>query len=281
MFGVVALILIAILTLGIIIFVNNKPTADPSSPSTTATPTADAKQPLSTYTPTPTATMTPSPTFTPAPKGIVCLDPGHQKTTDQNKEPVGPGAEEQVAKMASVGADNKELNLLEYEWNLKVSEIIKTELERRGYTVYLTRSDNETSISNKERAELANAKKADILVGIQVDAYSGSSEVSGVYAQIADTDNPYAGARAAKNKKLATLLQDAVVDATGAKTRSLQNGNNKLALLNYANMPACVMQLGYLSNPEEARLLASDDYQNKIAVAICDGIDSYFKGNDQ
>lgn len=278
MFGVVALLLITVLTLGIIVFMKNKPTAEPSLPEASAMPAASETPPLSTSTPTAAATETPTPTFTPAPKGVVCLDPGHQKTTDQNREPVGPGAEEQVARMASVGAENKDLNILEYEWNLTVSELVKAELERRGYTVYLTRSDNETGLSNKERAEFANGKNADILVGIQLDAYSGSSEVKGVYAQIADTDNPYAGERAAKNKELATLIQTAVVEATGAKARSLQTGNNKLALLNYAKMPACVMQLGYLSSPEEASLLATEDYRNKIAIAVCDGIDSYFEG---
>ncbi len=276
MFSAVAILLTAIIALGVVTVVRNKD--NNGKADNTPTPTAGAlvvNEPVATETPVPTSTPTSTPTPTPEPKGTVCLDPGHQTNINNDAEPVGPGATETVKKMSSPGSKNDSLNLKEYEWSLTVSNLIKEELERRGYKVLLTRSSNEVDISNRERAVYANDNAADILVGIQADSYSSES-VNGVYAQIAESDNPYAGTRAADNRMLADEIQKAVVSATGARSRSVQNGNNKLALLNWANMPACIMQLGYMSNPDEAVLLASEDYQKKVALAVCDGIDAYF-----
>ncbi len=280
MFTVVIMLLIAIVALGVVTVIKSnksKPVTVNTTPTPTPTQAAAADVPGNTATPTqvPTSTPSPEPTSTPTPKALVCLDPGHQMNLDHNAEPMGPGALTDVHKMSSPGSVNESLNLKEYEWNLTVALMVRDELEARGYAVILTRTENDVKISNKERAEFANNNNADILVGIQADSYSSES-VSGVYAQIAEADNPYAGVRAAENTRLATAIRDAVVKATGARSRSLQNGDNKLALLNWANMPACIMQLGYMSNPDEAVLLASEEYQRKLAAAVCDGIDAYF-----
>ncbi|MCR5824093.1 MAG: N-acetylmuramoyl-L-alanine amidase [Lachnospiraceae bacterium] len=290
MFAVVTILLIAIVALGVVTVVrNNKKKNGEAVPTGTVTTTplpANTQQPTvapiatSTPTPVPTATNTPTPTTVPVAKGTVCLDPGHQAKADTSKEKVGPGAETEVEKMANSGATNCVNGEKEYEWNLKVAKLVQAELERRGYKVVLTRSENDVNISNRERALVANENKADVFVGIQTDAYSDTS-VKGVYAQIAESDNPYTGSRAAENRKLADSIQKEVVNATGAKSRSVQNGSNKLAMLNWADMPACIMQLGYMSNAEEAANLASEEYINKIVKAVCDGIDAYFEGKKQ
>ena len=275
MFAVVVLLMVAIVALGIVTVIKHKRDTE-NVADTTPVPTEAVSTPEATYTPTPTFTPTPTDTPTPEPKGKVCLDPGYQMNYNSETEPVGPGSEEQIPKMASIGGVNESLNLKQYEWNLLMAELVRDELERRGYIVILTRTDNETNISNMERALLANENNADVLVGIQTDSFSDDS-VSGVYAQIAESNNPYAGGRAAENKKLANLIQTAVVEATGAKSRSIQNGNNRLALLNWAQMPACIMRLGYLSNPQEAANLCDEAYRNRMANAICDGIEAFLE----
>lgn len=86
----------------------------------------------------------------------IAIDPGHQspKVDMSDKEPLGPGSTEMKAK-ATGGTQGKFTGVPEYELNMNISKLLKTELEKRGYQVLLTRQDNETAISNKERAELA------------------------------------------------------------------------------------------------------------------------------
>ncbi len=288
MFFVVAVLLIVTIVLGIVTVVKNNKNKVNGDTNVAATPTVtvaleatptSAGSIVNTPAPTATATMSPTPTVTPAPRAIICLDPGHQLNADQAEEELGPGSDTKVPKMVSNGAKSAFNGEEEYEWNMYTSDLIKDELRRRGYTVVMTRENNETNISNKERALLANENKADILVGIQVDAY-GDESVKGVYAQVPSAINPFVSGLSEQSEKLANAIQTAVVNATEAKSRNLQYGD-KLAIVNWAKMPVCIMQLGYMSNPEEAEKLANEDYRRKIVNAVCDGIDAYFAGRNQ
>ena len=289
MFFVVAVLLLATVALGIVTVVRNKNNkTDLAANDATPTPAmglielpgdgtaVQTEPPKATETPTPLPVATSTPTLTPTPEKhkIICLDPGHQLTVDMTGEPVGPGADVTVERMHSMGTKNSFDGTMEYEWNMQMADLVKDELRRRGYTVVLTRESNDVNISNKERAEIANAAKADLLVGIQADSYNDES-VHGVYAQVASENNKYVGERAKLSEKLALLIRDKVVEATGAKSRSIQPGDS-LAVLNWADMPACVMQLGYMSNLEEAKNLSSEEFQKKMVMAVCDGIDAYF-----
>jgi N-acetylmuramoyl-L-alanine amidase len=288
MFFVVAVLLMATVALGIVTVIRNK-TNKGQLAQNTATPTPTASVNViptqeiiakATATPTviPTTTPSPTPAFSPTPKATVCLDPGHQLTVDMTGEPVGPGADVSVERMRSMGTKNSFDGTMEYEWNMQMADLVKDELRRRGYTVVLTRESNDVNISNKERAEIANDAGADIFVGIQADSYSDDT-VYGVYSEIPSGTNIYVGQYAKSSEELAKAIQDAVVAATGAKSRSPQY-RDSLAVINWSKMPVCVMQLGYMSNPDEAKNLASEEYQTKIVTAICDGIDAYFAGKN-
>ena len=90
---------------------------------------------------------------------VVAVDPGHQGSwVDMSaQEPVGPGAAETKAK-ATTGTQGVWSKVPEYDLNLQVSLVLKKELENRGYQVVMTREDNDTAISNAERAQLAEEK---------------------------------------------------------------------------------------------------------------------------
>lgn len=90
----------------------------------------------------------------------VVIDPGHQgPSVDMSApEPMAPGSSETKAKATS-GTQGNFSGVPEYEVNLQVSLLLQQELTDRGYRVVMTRTDNETAISNKERAELAFSAK--------------------------------------------------------------------------------------------------------------------------
>ena len=109
----------------------------------------------------------------------VVIDPGHQgPSVDMSApEPVAPGSSETKAKATS-GTQGNFSGVPEYEVNLQVSLLLQQELTDRGYRVIMTRTDHETAISNKERAELATEQNADITVRIHANS-AGSSSAAG------------------------------------------------------------------------------------------------------
>ena len=74
---------------------------------------------------------------------------------------------------------------------------------------------------------------------------------------------------------MAKVIQNNLIAETGTKDRGVQE-NDKVAAINYSEIPVAVLQLGFMSNQEEDTNLWSEDYQDKMIKAICDGIDTYF-----
>ena len=94
---------------------------------------------------------------------IIGIDPGHQgpNVDMSDLEPLGPGSTEMKAK-ASTGTQGTFSGLPEYQLNLDVSLKLQQILENRGYQTVLTRTDNDTAISNKERAEYVAGQGAEV-----------------------------------------------------------------------------------------------------------------------
>lgn len=121
----------------------------------------------------------------------VVIDPGHQGSwVDMSaQEPMAPGSSETKAK-ATTGTQGSYSGVPEYEVNLQVSLALEQELSERGYRVVMTRTDNDTAISNKERAELATREAADITVRIHANS-DGSSSAAGALTMAPTSSNAY------------------------------------------------------------------------------------------
>lgn len=289
MFCIVAILLVITVVLGIATAVkDSKEGNENQGQQTTVTPIPDTPIPGATDTPAPDATATPIPdtptpeaTDTPTPvptvavtgKHVVAIDPGQQKKAVTDDEPIGPGATDTVDKM-SYGATSLTTGKREYEWTLILSEKIKAELEARGYEVIMTRETADVNISNAERAQAVNATNAEIYVSIQADAASNES-ANGIYAQIPSKNNAFVKELYNDCNALAKAIQSRLIEETGAYDRGVKTADNVPAI-NYSEIPVTVLQLGFMSNREEDTKLWTDEYQNKLVKAICDGIDAYF-----
>lgn len=294
MFCIVAILLVITVALGIATAVkDSKENKEQPGQNTTVTPVPDTtggatKTPHNPdSTPEPDATVTPDATETPAPtptqaqaptekpKHVVAIDPGQQKSSMSEKEPIGPGAEATKVKMSS-GATSSTTNKKEHEWTLLFSMRLKAALEARGYGVVMTRETADVKISNAERAQMVNTTDAEIYVSIQADAV-GNESANGIYAQVPSKNNTFVPQLVSDCKSLAKAIQTRLIKETGAYDRGVKEYDD-LAAINYSKIPVTVLQLGYMSNKEEDAKLWSEEYQDKMIQAICDGIDAYFAG---
>ena len=247
----------------------------------TATPEL-TEEPEESMMPTPTAvpepTVTPIPTNTPTPvvenRKIIAIDPGHQAKGNYEKEPVGPGATEQKAKVSS-GTQGVSTKIPEHVFTLELSLKLRDALLAEGYEVVMTREIAEVNISNIERAEIANEAEADIYIRIHADG-ADSEAANGISVLYPSESNPYVAELSTDSKRLAQAVLDELCEVTGAKKRGIVKRDD-LSGTNWAQMPVILIEAGFMTNKAEDERLQDPESQAKLVQGIVNGIGEYFE----
>ncbi len=211
----------------------------------------------------------------PREKLLVAIDPGHQSedVDMSDTEPNAPGSGDMKRK-ATGGTVGKYTGVPEYKLNLDISLMLQETLENMGYQVIMTREDNETAISNMERACLANDAGADISVRIHANG-SDDPSVNGALALVSSDDNPYVGYLYDESYRLADNILNSYCECTGMRNLGVST-NDTMTGINWSEIPVMILEMGFMSNESDDNNMENDDYREKMVEGIAKGIDKYY-----
>jgi N-acetylmuramoyl-L-alanine amidase len=184
------------------------------------------------------------------PKGTIVIDAGHGGFDG--------GA---VGRVSGVHEDGL---------NLAVAKKLQSLFEKNGYTVIMTREDENAVGGTKDedmarRREIIGQSGADIVISIHMNKYPDTS-VSGPQVFFYEDST--------EGEKLARLVQQALIEALDPPKARTEHPEDYY-ILRSGDCPAIIVECGFLSNEREEALLQEDDYQSRCAKAIYRGVDAY------
>ncbi|MFP6872930.1 MAG: N-acetylmuramoyl-L-alanine amidase [Verrucomicrobiales bacterium] len=172
----------------------------------------------------------------------------------------------------------------EKDFNLKLANLLKRDLERRGFRVRMTRS-GDTFPTLRERVEFTNRISEAIFISLHFNAFTNSTAKgietyalspmgSGTHNERGIKENTLTGnARDSENIALATAIHASLLKKTHAEDRGIKR--DRFTVLAGINKPAVLVEGGFLSNPEEARKIASPSYLALLSTGIADAVVTY------
>lgn len=202
-------------------------------------------------------------------KKIIVIDPGHANRSNLEKEALAPGSSEMKIKDGG-GAEGIATKTPEYKVNMQVAVKLKDILESKNYNVIMTKTSDSESLGNVERAEIGNKANADLVVRIHADS-SDSTSVKGASMLVPSPINDNTKVIYSKSKQYGTIILNSYCSELGVNNRGVQE-HSDMTGFNWSKVPVVLIEMGFLSNPDEDRLLSDLNYESKIANALADGI---------
>ncbi len=192
---------------------------------------------------------------------LICLDPGHGTVPDIGRqlEPIGPGSAR--LKIKDPGGAAGEASVA-----LAIARRARARLLALGYRVAMTRDGTGYRGGNRERARFCNERRAALMIRIHADG-STDPGVNGIATLVPALRRGWTSDIYGSSRRAGRLLQRELVAATGARDLGLVERSD-LTGFNWADVPAILVETGFMSNRREAALLRSAAYQERVAAAL-------------
>lgn len=203
---------------------------------------------------------------------IIVIDPGHSAVVAEGSEPLGPGSGEYKA-ADSGGTSGVSSGMAEYELNLIVANQLKEELENRGYTVLMTRESNDVPMSCVQRAEVANNAGAAAFVRIHANG-SVNQSAQGAMTICTTPQSPYVPELYTASRSLSDCIINKLCEATGCVSEGVWE-TDSMSGNNWSQVPATIVEMGYMTNPDEDMRMQTAEYQAQIVQGIANGVDVF------
>ena len=201
---------------------------------------------------------------------VVVIDPGHDARANPATEPIGPGSSVRKIKDGG-GTRGTTTGVPEAVVNLAVAKRLAPLLTRAGVRVVLTRTTTSgMSMGNVARAEIANHAHARLFVRIHADGSTNPAD-RGTHTLYPAYHRGWTDDIATPSKRAAALVQTELVRGLGFPDRGL-DPRSDITGFNWANVPAILPELGFLTNRTDERVLTSASGQMRAAVGLCRGI---------
>ena len=248
-------------------FSTKNTTASSSTPSTTQKDSPTTVSPSASP-----STPSPEPKKILAGKTIV-IDPGHSIGRHLTKKvPDGRGG----SKACNTSGTATNSGYPEHIANWKVTLILQTELQEKGATVHLTKKDDHADkVCVDRRGQIPNEKHADAFLSIHANG-SQSSAPHGFFVMVSNP--PLNSAQGEPSRKLARAVSEGLRGA-GLSPSTIFGANpvprSDLATLNFAKVPAVMVELGEMRNPQDAQRLSTPQGQQQYASGLAKGIISF------
>ncbi|MBE5104641.1 N-acetylmuramoyl-L-alanine amidase [Bacillus thuringiensis] len=207
-------------------------------------------------------------------KFLVVIDPGHQQKANLNLEPIGPGAATQKYKVTD-GTTGVVTKKREAVLVLEMAFVLKEKLEAKGIQVLMTRTSQDVDISNKERATFANDHKANLFLRLHADGSENPNQ-SGFAVLTPAEGSPYTKEIYAESLQISQTIVNKMRENNQVKVNGIKFRDD-LSGFNWAKVPGVLLELGFMSNPEEDKKLSDPQYVNSLLQSVTDSVDEYRK----
>lgn len=236
--------------------------------------TAGTSQPTETVTTTVRETTVTAPTTQPEERKFkILLDAGHGCTKTYTEQ-VAPGSDKTTVESPNTGTSGVSTNRHESELTLAIALKLQAALKKTDAEVYMVRSTPTTDMSLTQRAEMGNELGVDLVLRIHADGVDDSS-VRGASLLYPSTDYTDADV-VEKSKEAAECISQKYIEETELNDRGVIERND-LVGFNFTTVPSVLIELGFMSNPEEDELMWEPSFQQKMTDGIINGITEYRK----
>ncbi|BDB01342.1 N-acetylmuramoyl-L-alanine amidase family protein [Clostridium botulinum] len=199
---------------------------------------------------------------------IIVIDPGHANRSNLELERVSPDSEEKKIKDGG-GADGVNSKTPEYLIAMDVASKLKETLQKEGYTVIMTKNKHSESLGNIERAEVGNKNNANLVIRIHAD--SADLEDAKGASILVPSKKGYASEINELSKKYGGILLSEMVASANMNNRGVVEREDMTGF-NWSKVPVVLVEMGFLSNAEEDKLLNTEEYRIKIVQGLTEGI---------